>query len=109
MGKTRSCSGDQGLSQKALIQLSAVVFWPEMTQLYGQVNKGDLPRQLSPVPQPCGEPLLTHASTRDPPTLAGSFGSVSCGVTALFLQVLVRGFLCPPSLGSVFLSPVEVL
>ena len=33
-------------------------------------------------PCPCGEPLSTHASRGDPPTLAGSFGSVSCGVTA---------------------------
>ena len=32
-------------------------------------------------PCPCGEPLSTHTSRWDPPTLAGSFGSVSCGVT----------------------------
>ena len=32
-----------------------------------------------------GEPLLTHFSTGDPPTLVSSFGSVSCGVTAPFL------------------------
>ena len=49
---------------------------------------------------PCCEPLLTHASSEDPPTLAGSFGSVSCGVTTPFLWVLVctRVSLCPPRL-----------
>ena len=50
-----------------------------------------LPRGLMPrgifldcccqCPCPCGEPLSTHTSRWDPPTLAGSFGSVSCGVT----------------------------
>ena len=34
-----------------------------------------------------GEPLQTCTSTEDPPALAGSFGSVSCGVTAPFLWV----------------------
>ena len=54
-------------------------------------------------PCPCGEPLPTHASTGDPPTLSGSFGSVSCEVTAPFLWVLVwaRFCLCPPRLESV--------
>ena len=58
-------------------------------------------------PHPCGEPLQTYASTRDPPTLAGSFGSVVCGVSAPFLWVLVntRFCLCPPRLESLF-SPV---
>ena len=44
------------------------------------------------------------ASTGDPPILAGGFGSVSCGVTALFLWVLVqaRFCLCPPRLESLF-------
>ena len=56
---------------------------------------------------PCDEPLLTHTSTGYPPTLAGSFGSVSCGVTALFLWVLVhaRFCLCPARVQSPF-SPV---
>ena len=40
-------------------------------------------------PRPCGEPLPTHTSTGAPPTLAGSFGSVSCVVTAPLLWVLV--------------------
>ena len=58
-------------------------------------------------PYPCGEPLLTHVSTGDPPTLAGRFGSVFCGVTAPFLWVLVhtRFRLCPPRLESL-LPPV---
>ena len=38
-------------------------------------------------PCPCGEPLPTHSTTGDPPTLAGSSGSVACGVTAPFLWV----------------------
>ena len=73
--------------------------------------KGDFPSLMLPVPQPRGEPLPVHASTGDPPTLAGSFGSVSCGVTAPFLSfggckvlfVLSKiGFSLSP-------SPVEVL
>ena len=52
-------------------------------------TKGDLPRQLLPVTPSLGESLPTHSSTGDPPTLAGSFGSVSCGVTAPFLWVFV--------------------
>ena len=55
-------------------------------------------------PQPCGEFLPTYTSTEDPPTLAGSFGSASYGVTAPFLWVLVhiRFYLCPPWLESLF-------
>ena len=66
--------------------------------------KGDFPSLMLPVPQPRGEPLPVHASTGDPPTLAGSFGSVSCGVTAPLLWVLLRArfCLCPPRLESVF-------
>ena len=47
-----------------------------------------------------------HASTGSPATLAGSFGSVSCGVTASLLWVLVhpKFSLCHPSLES--LSPL---
>lgn len=44
--------------------------------------KRDPPRQLLPVPLSLWQPLFTHASTGDPQTLAGSLGSVSCGVTA---------------------------
>ena len=47
---------------------------------------------------------IPMASTGDSPILAGGFGSVSCGVIALFLWVLVqaRVCLCPPRLGSLF-------
>ena len=57
-------------------------------------------------PHPCGEPLPTHASIGDAQTLAGSFGSVFCGVSAPFLRVLVctRFCLCPAILES--FSPV---
>ena len=41
-------------------------------------------------PHPCGGPLLTHACTGAPSTLAGSFGSVSCGVTAPLLWVFAN-------------------
>ena len=46
-------------------------------------------------------PLPTYASSRDSWTLMGMFGSVSCGVTALFSWVLVpaRFCLCPPNNG----------
>ena len=55
-------------------------------------------------PHPCSEHLLTHASTGDPPTLTGSFGSVFNGVTAPFLWVFVhtRFCLCPSRLESHF-------
>ena len=68
------------------------------------IPKGTFPDNCYQSPGPCGEPLLTHTSTRDPPTLAGSFDSVSCGVTVLFLWDLVhsRLGLCPPRLESVF-------
>ena len=70
-------------------------------------SKGHLPRCCCQCPRPCGEPLLTHTSTGDPPTLAGRSGSVSCGVTAPFSWVLVhaRFCLCPPKVESL-LSPV---
>ena len=57
----------------------------------------------SPV-HPCGESLPTNASRGGPPTLAGIFGSVSCGVTAPLLWVLVctEFCLCPPRLESLF-------
>ena len=55
-------------------------------------------------PHPCGEPLLTHTSTGDHQTQAGSFGAASCGATAPFLcdLVCVRFCLCPPRLESLF-------
>ena len=74
--------------------------------------KGDLSRQLLRVlPNPCGEPLPTHASTGDPLTLAGSSGLVS--VDSLFFSSeswCVQGFICAPKTGvSVSPCPVEVL
>ena len=48
-------------------------------------------------PCPCGKPLLTHASTGDPPTLAGRSGLVSCRITPPFPWVLVctrPGYVC---------------
>ena len=53
---------------------------------------------------PHGEPLLTDASTGDPPALAGRSGSVSCGVTAPLPRVLVhvRFCLCLPGGESLF-------
>ena len=55
--------------------------------------KGDLP-----VPQPLCSALPTHTSTGGPPTRAGSFGSVSCGVTAPLCWVMVHAkcCVCPP-------------
>ena len=56
-------------------------------------------------PHAGGEPQPIHASREGPPTLAGSFGSVSCGVTAPLLWVLVHAIfcLCPPRLESLLL------
>ena len=46
--------------------------------------KRDLPRLLLPVPHSCGEPLPTHSSTGDPPTLAGIL--VQSSVESLLLS-----------------------
>ena len=61
-----------------------------------------MPRGNFQWPCPCGEPLPTQASTGGPPTLAGSFDSISYRVTALVLWVLVhtKFCLCPPRLKS---------
>ena len=66
--------------------------------------KGTFPDSCCQCPHACGEPLPTQSSTGDPPTLACSFGSVSCGVTAPFLWIMVhaRFCLCPPRLESLF-------
>ena len=65
-----------------------------------------MPRGTFQCPHPCGESLPTHASIGGPPTLAGSFGSVSYGVTAPLLWVLVHAkfYLCLPRLESLFPS-----
>ena len=100
------------LLSKALIKLSAdewgctpslVVVWPEATQPWGLESLCQGGPSSAPVP---GEPLLTHASTGGPPTQAGSLGSVSCGVSAPLLWVLVcaKFCLCPSGPESLFLS-----
>ena len=53
-------------------------------------------------PCPHGRPLLTHASAGDPQTLTGSFGSISCGVTAPFPWVLGCTRFCFPLQESLF-------
>ena len=57
-------------------------------------------------PCPCGESLLTHASTGDPPTLAGSFGLVFCRFTASFFFLVVCKLLFVPSKTGVFISSI---
>ena len=54
--------------------------------------------------RPCGMPLRAHAFTGGPLILAGSLGSVSCGVTAPLLWVLVHAWFClyTPKLESLF-------
>ena len=110
----------RALLSKALIRLSTkrwgcapslVVVWPVAMQLWGLqalwgTARGTFWTSCCQCPCLCGEPLPTHASTGGPPTLAGSFGSVSCGVTAPFLWVLVhrRFRLCPARLESLFPS-----
>ena len=54
-------------------------------------------------------PTLTHASTRDPWTLAGNSGSVSLVITASFSWVLVCTWFCLCSPRVCFLSPVYIL
>ena len=73
--------------------------------------RGTFPECCCQCPCPCGEPLLTHTSTGDPPTPAGSFGSVFCGVTAPFLSFGGHKVLFMPSKIGVSLSPspMEVL
>ena len=54
-----------------------------------------MPRETFQCPHPCGEPLLTQAFTGGCPTLASSFGSVSYGVPAPLLWVLLcQNFVC---------------
>ena len=65
-----------------------------MATLMRAYTKGDLQGLLQPVPHSCGMPLPSHISTGDPPTLVGGFGSVSYGVTAPFLWVLVHAKFC---------------
>ena len=59
-----------------------------------------MPRETFQCSSPCGDSLPTHASTGGPPTVAGSFGSVSCRVTVPLLWGLVHAkfCVCPPRL-----------
>ena len=134
MGKTGSCSDWQGLAQQRFNPI--FLWWVGLHSLPGScLARGDLalrsmgcmvrlmvtskkvyanrelPRELLLVPCPCGELLQTHTSTGDPFTLADSFASVSCGVSALFLWVLVHTVLFVPfkTGASVSPSPAEVL
>ena len=58
-----------------------------------------------------GRPLPTHTSIRDPQTISGRSGSVSCGVTVPFPWVwCTQSFVVPSKSGvSLSLSPVKVL
>ena len=57
-------------------------------------SNGDPPNLMLPMPRaPHWAPANPHLY-RSPPTLAGSFGSVSCRVTAPFLWVLVCTKFC---------------
>ena len=129
MGKTGSCSGGQGLAQKSFNQI--ICWWVGLHSIPGSclawgdpalgcvgsmvdlmVNSKRLyAKGTFQCPRSCGEPLPIHASTGDPPTLAGSFGSVSCVVTApvLWVSVHVKFYLCPLRQVSVSLSPPESL
>ena len=107
----------KALLSKLLIQLfadewgstlSLLVVWPEATQPWGLQGSmvGLMVTSKRPYTDrtfqdhcfhcssPCGEPLLTHVSTGNPPTLIGCFGSISCEVTAPFLWVLVHARFC---------------
>ena len=65
-----------------------------------------MPRGTFQCSCPCGELLSTHVCTGGPPTVAGSFGSVFCKVSAPLLWVLVHTKFC---LYSVSLSPLDGL
>ena len=87
----------------------AVFFWGFILSLHLGwwlpsifMPKGTLPGSCCQYPRCCGEPLLNHASTVDPPTLGGGFGSVSYGVTAPLLlsseSWCTQGFVCVQAL-----------
>ena len=70
------------------------------------MTRGTSPDSCCQCPSPSSEPLPTHASTGDPPTLACSFGSVSCGATAPFLWVCAHRVLFVPFKSGVSVFPV---
>ena len=73
--------------------------------------KGPFQDYCCQCPSPNGEPLSTHTSTGDPPTLADRSGSVSCLVTGFHLGFGKHRILFVSSKTgvSVSSSPVEVL
>ena len=110
VGKTRSCSGGQSLAQQNFNPLVCWwVFglrWPSLGvyRFYGKA-KGDLQEDLCQdafsqdfwcqCPYAWGRPLPTSTSVGDAQTFTDWSGSVSCGVTVPFPQVLVcTGFVC---------------
>ena len=130
MWRSGSCFCGRALLTKASVQLSTdgwgctpslLVVWPEVTRpwgdwgLCGRVNdelpSGFMLRGRVLPCHSCCEPLPTHAFSGVFAALAGGFGSVSCGVTAPFLWVLLHSRFCilqdwslwlPQSCGSLF-------
>ena len=94
-------SSVHGIFQARVLEWVAISF---SNRLYGRVSDGSVNDDLQEsTSQDCccqclcphSEPFLVHASTGDPPTLAGRSGSVSCGVTAPFLcSLCAQEFLC---------------
>ena len=130
MWRSGYCFCGRALLTKASVQLSTdgwgctpslLVVWPEVTRpwgdwgLCGRVNdelpSGFMLRGRVLPCHSCCEPLPTHAFSGVFAALAGGFGSVSCGVTAPFLWVLLHSRFCilqdwslwlPQSCGSLF-------
>ena len=113
VGKPGSCSGGQGHAQYIFNPIFCwwvrlFVVWPGAALSWslqamvglGWPSVGLIPIHASqdcycPFPCPQSRPLTTDASTRDPQTLTGRSGSVSCGVTAAFTWFLVHArFYC---------------
>ena len=92
---------------KGLIQLSAYGWDCTPTPLPS--SPGGTSMRTFQCPGPYDEPLSIHTSTGASLTVAGSFGSVSCGVSIALLWVLVyaKFCLCPSRLQSVSLSPLK--
>ena len=122
-GKTGSCSGVQGFAELSFNPiicwwvglysfLSSCLAWSDpalgstgcmiglMVNSKRVYAKGDLP-----VPPSLWWAIPAHVSTGSPLTLAGSFGSVSCGVTPLVWALVHAKFcLCLSRLESLFPS-----
>ena len=124
MGKIVSCSGGQGLTPWSFNPF--ICWWMGLHSLHESclawdnlalesvgsmaglmvTSKRVYAEGNLAVPPSLWWALQTHASTGDPPTLAGSFDSVSFGVTAPLLWVLVcaKFCLCLPRLEFLFPS-----